>query len=309
MGIVTVVGSYNVGLFLKGKHIPAIGETVIGETFFESGGGKGSNQALAAARMCADVRFIGRIGNDKYGDDALSIYKKFGVSSDNIIRDETIHSGISVIFIDESGRNSIMVVPGANYNLTRKDLDDREEQLAQSDIVGFQLENEIDMVLYGIRKCRSLGTQVLLDPAPAVALPDDIYSYISYIKPNEVEASILSGIKVTDQKSAEKAGKWFIDKGVSTAIITLGEKGAVVVGQSETSFFPAPDVKAIDSTGAGDIFSGALMACIADGQELKQAVQTAGMAAAMSVCSAGVVEAIPEYKQVLEFIKKQGDEK
>jgi len=301
MGSVTVIGSYNVGLFLKGSRIPVVGETVIGDSFFEGGGGKGSNQALAAAKMLADVSFIGRVGGDKYGEDALSLYREFGVLPDNIIRDDSTHSGISVIFIDSEGRNSIMVVPGANFKMSRDDLDEREELLKRSDLVGFQLENQLDFVLYGIRKCHALGTRVLLDPAPAAELPEDIYRCISYIKPNEFEASVLSGIEVKDAESAKAAGRWFLDRGVKTAIITLGEQGAVMAEDSGTSFFPAPKVSAADTTGAGDIFSGTLMACIADGCELSKAVEIASAAAALSVTKPGVVSAIPEYDEVMDL--------
>ena len=301
MGIVTVIGSYNVGLFLKGGRIPAVGETVIGDSFFEGGGGKGSNQALAAAKMGADVRFIGRVGGDKYGDDALGLYREFGLSPDGLIRDASTHSGISVIFIDGEGRNSIMVIPGANFNMTRADIDDRAELLKRSAIVGFQLENRLDVVLYGIRKCHDWGIPVLLDPAPAIELPRDIYKCITYIKPNEVEASALSGIDVRDEKSAGAAGKWFLERGVKTAVVTLGEKGAVTVGAEGTAVYAAPRVEPVDTTGAGDIFSGALLACLAGGLGLPESVKTASAAAALSVTKAGVVSAIPEYKDVMEL--------
>lgn len=220
---VTVIGSYNVGLFLKGEVIPFVGQTVIGDKFYEGGGGKGSNQAIAASKMSAETIFVGRIGNDKYGSDALELYNRYGISTGMIKADTGIHTGISVILIDKDGQNSIMVVPGANFNLSREDIDSALDVIRDSYIVGFQLESNFD------------------------------------IKPNEHEAAILSGIKVTDVERAEKAGRWFRDRGVDTAIITLGKNGSVMVTGDKTQHFETPDLKPVDTTGTGDCFSGALM--------------------------------------------------
>jgi len=172
---VTVVGSYNVGLFFKGQRLPALGETVIADEFMEGGGGKGSNQAVAAALLGANTRFIARIGNDKYGKDALSMYKKFDIATDMIKIDTGIHTGIGSILIDEDGRNLISIVPGANFNLCREDIDKAEEAIKNSSIVGFQLENRLEIVDYAIRKVHSIGVKTLLDPAPAVKLPEKLY--------------------------------------------------------------------------------------------------------------------------------------
>ena len=298
---ITVVGSYNVGLFLKGESIPKVGQTLIGDTFTEGGGGKGSNQALAAGKLGAKALFVGCIGNDSYGRFALDLYKSMGVCSEYIRVDETIHSGISVIFIDKDGNNSIMVVPGANFHLSEKDIDNAYSAMCNSAIVGFQLENELSVVSYGIKKAKEDGAKVLLDPAPARELPDELYKYISIIKPNEHEATTLSGIEVTDKESAEKAGKWFIGKGVETAIITLGDKGAVLVEKERSAFFPSRKVNAVDTTGAGDCFSGALMAALAEGKSIDEAIEFAHIAASISVTALGVVEALPTRAQVEEL--------
>lgn len=298
---ITVVGSYNVGLFLKGESIPKVGQTLIGDTFTEGGGGKGSNQALAAGKLGAKALFVGCIGNDSYGRFALDLYKSMGVCSEYIRVDETIHSGISVIFIDKDGNNSIMVVPGANFRLSEKDIDNAYSAMCNSAIVGFQLENELRVVSYGIKKAKEAGAKVLLDPAPARELPDELYKYISVIKPNEHEATTLSGIEVTDKESAEKAGRWFIEKGVETAIITLGDKGAVLVEKERSAFFPSRKVNAVDTTGAGDCFSGALMAALAEGKSIDEAIEFAHIAASISVTALGVVEALPTRAQVEEL--------
>lgn len=300
---VTIIGSYNVGLFLKGEVLPKAGETVIGDQFYEGGGGKGSNQAIAAAMMKAKTRFIGKIGQDKYGRDALALYKRVGVSPDLLRIDDSIHTGISVILIDKDGNNLISVVPGANFRLSEKDIDGCLDELRNSFIVGFQLENNFEIIEYGIKKVSSLGVKTLLDPAPARELPDDLYPFIHYIKPNEHEASVLSNIKVTDFESAKKAGYWFLDKGVNTAIITLGKEGSVLVSGDQAAHFPAPSVNAIDTTGAGDCYCGALMASLARGESIDQAINFASHAAAISVTRLGVVEALPDLDETENFIK------
>lgn len=301
---VTIVGSYNVGFFLKGQRLPSLGETIIADEFKEGGGGKGSNQAVTAARLGADTRFIGRIGSDKYGDDALSMYKNLGIATDMIKIDKSIHSGISVILIDKNGRNLISVVPGANLNLAKEDIDSAERMIKDSFIVGFQLENKHETVYYGIRKAHAVKVRTFLDPAPAVKLPNDLYPCIEIIKPNETEASILTGIEVKDPSTAGAAGRWLVQRGVQTAIITLGENGVILVTKNKTKHFPAPVVDAIDSTGAGDIFSGGFLAALSKGRSIEESVLFAIHAAALSTTRLGVIESIPEGGEVTDFMRK-----
>ena len=295
---VTIIGSYNVGLFLKGEILPSPGETVIGDEFYEGGGGKGSNQAVAASLLGAQARFIGRVGFDKYGQDALDMYKRLGIDFSTIKVDPTIHTGISVILIDKYGHNLISVVLGANGRLSTEDIDATEEALKDSFIVGFQLENDLKVVDYAIRKVHALGVPTFLDPAPAVKLPDDLYPHIDYIKPNETEAATLTGIKVSGITSAEDAGRWFLDKGVKTALVTLGEHGVVLVTDGKTEHFYPPKVKAVDTTGAGDIFAGALLTAMSQGKSIQEAINFANHAASISVTRRGVVSAIPGLAEV-----------
>ncbi len=295
---ITIIGSYNVGLFLRGDRLPTRGETVIGEEFYEGGGGKGSNQAVAASRLGAPVRFIGRIGFDKYGQDALMMYKRLGIDVGTLQVDPTIHTGISVILIDQAGHNLISVVLGANARLSPADIDASESALRDSFIVGCQLENDRRVVEYALRKAHALGVPTFLDPAPAAKLPEDLYPCLDYIKPNEVETATLTGLTVTDVASATAAGRWFLERGVKTAIITLGEQGAVLVTATEARHFPAPRVKAVDSTGAGDIFAGAFLTALRNGRTAGEAIQFANHAAAISVTRRGVVEAIPTLAEV-----------
>lgn len=301
---VTVIGSYNVGLFLNGKILPQAGETIIADRFYESGGGKGSNQAVSASKMGAKTRFIGRVGGDSYGKDALAMYDRLGISLDLIAVDNTIHTGISVIMVDEQGRNLISVVPGANYNLSKADIDASLEAMRDSVIVGFQLENNPEIVAYGLEKVSGLGIKTLLDPAPAAPLPEKLYQYIYCVKPNEHEAKVLTGIPVDSFDSACKAGKWFLDRGVKVAIITLGELGAVLVTKDGGKLFKTPKVTAVDTTGAGDCFSGALMAGLAKGKTVEEAIIFANHAAALSVTKCGVIESIPSLEEVEAFMKE-----
>ena len=301
--IVTIVGSYNVGFFLKGSRLPMPGETIIADAFKESGGGKGSNQAVAAALLGAETRFIGRLGDDKYGAAALELYRQVGISTDTIKIDKTIHSGISVILINKVGQNLISVVPGANLRLSRKDIDSAERVLRRSYVVGFQLENDHETVFYGLKKCHDLGIRTFLDPAPAVKLPPSVYPCLDFIKPNETEASLLSGLRVKDPGSAKKAVRWFLARGVKTAIITLGAGGAVLGTEGGTRHFPAPRVKAIDATGAGDIFSAGLLVELSRRRSIEESVLFAVHAASLSTTRLGVIESIPTYQEVVALMK------
>ncbi len=300
-GRITIVGSYNASVFFKGQRLPGPGETVIADTFYEGPGGKGSNQALAASVLGGLVRLVARIGTDRYGDTALAMYDDYGISADFIYRDPTVYTGIGVILIDHRGQNLISVAPGANFNLSEQDVDSAAGAFADSCLVGFQLENRLAVVDYALRKVHAAGVTTLLDPAPATKLPEDLFPCIDYIKPNEHEAEILTGIRVRGVEDALQAGRWFIEHGVKTAVVTLGELGAVWVSRSTQGHCMPPVVQAIDSTGAGDIFSGALMAAISQGRSLEEAIHFASTAAAISVTRLGVVEAIPQLAEVNAF--------
>jgi len=301
--IITIIGSYNVGFFFKGTSLPVLGETIIGKQFIEGGGGKGSNQAIAAATFGADTRFICTLGADKYGIDALRMYREKGINIDLIRLEPCIHSGMSVIIIDDKGNNIISVVPGANLLLNEQDIDHAEELIKKSYIVGFQLENRHETVFYGMKKTKSLGVKTFLDPAPATKLPHELYPYIDIIKPNETEASILTDLQVNDIESATAAGKWFVSKGVKTAIITLGHQGSVLVTNELTKHFSALKVEAIDSTGAGDIFSGGLLASLVKDKSMEESIKYATCAAGIATTRLGVIESIPSHEEVLKIMR------
>ena len=303
---ITIVGSYNVGLFLKGERLPHVGETVIADTFHEGGGGKGSNQAVAASIFGAQVRFVAKIGDDGYGRNCLEMYDRFDVDSSLISVNPENHTGVSVILIDKNGDNLISVAPGANLDLSADDLDAHRRVFSESAVVGFQLENRIETVIHGIRLVHALGVPVFLDPAPAVPLPEDIFPLVKIIKPNETEAEILTGVAVSDVDSAIEAGSTLTGWGCEHAIVTLGERGAVHVDTSGYCHYPPPAVHAVDSTGAGDIFSGAFLAGLAAGQSMDQAIRFAVAAASRSTEKLGVIESIPSSDDVSALLERNG---
>ena len=300
---IVITGSYNASIFVKGDLIPGIGETYVGDTFFVSPGGKGSNQAIAAQHQNADVKFICKLGNDTYAAEAIEMYKKLDMFSPTISIDDSVHTGIAVIFIDKHGNNSIMVVPGANLKLTSEEIIQGVVSAGDVFMAGFQLENDVGEVCRAIETIYAMGIDTLLDPAPAVPLPESVYKSLTIIKPNEHEAELLSGISVATPEDAYRAGDWFIQKGVKCAIITLGEIGAVIVSKDQKTFIPAHKVCAIDTTGAGDIFSGSLLACLSKGLSMTEAVRFANAAASLSVTRMGVFEATPTEEETVAFLK------
>ena len=303
MGKVAIIGGYSTGLFFVGDVLPNPGETVTGNDFFEGPGGKGSNQLLTAAIMGANPYFVARIGADEYGKKALRMYKSYGISSDLIYVDESLPTGVGAILVDKSGQNMISIVMGANGKLSAEDIDNAFPTIKDSSIAGFQLETPLETVFYGLKKLSAAGVRTLLDPAPAMPLPDEIYPYIYYLKPNEHEASVLSGIDVSDVDSAKSACRWFLNKGVHTAVITLGEQGAVIMDAELCVHIPSPAVKAVDTTGAGDCFSGSMMARLAAGDPIEDSVKFANAAAALSTTKFGVVESIPTAEEVRRFME------
>lgn len=302
---IVITGSYNASIFLKGERIPGVGETCIGDTYFVAAGGKGSNQAIAAKIQGADMTFIGKLGMDNYAVDALEMYEKLGIDKNSIFQDDSTHTGVAVIFVDAKGNNSIMVAAGANLKLKAEEVTAVMEKEEDVFMAGFQLENDVEEVCKALKAVHNMGIQTLLDPAPAVPLAEEVYPFITVLKPNEHEAGILSGMTIKTPEDAEKAGKWFLEKGVQTALITLGEQGCVLVNEAGSTYIKAPTVKAVDSTGAGDIFSGSFMAALSKGYSYADAAKYASCAAAISVTKMGVVEAMPTEEETLEMMRKE----
>ena len=279
-----ILGSYHCCYSFTSEEIPALGETVMGYRFKMSGGAKGHGQMLAAALAGTKVCGIMRVGDDTYGHLCIEDFKRAGIDCTHVKIDPEHATGAAGVMLNRKGDNIITVVPGANAEITREDIDRAEEMMKGCSVAGFQFENNFDAIEYTIRKAHALGVETMVDPAPVVQFDEDLYRCITYIKPNEVEASLLSGIEVTDTASARKAGRVLLDKGVNkAAIITLGQDGAVLVTPDMERVFPRVPVEVRDTTSAGDTFAGALVASIAQGMTLPDAVIHANCIAACCV--------------------------
>ena len=290
---IVVVGSSNMDLVIKTGRIPRPGETILGGEFIMVAGGKGANQAVAAARLGAEVYFVGRVGRDPFGEKMLENFRRDKIGTDYIVQDAGHASGVAIIVVDEAGENSIVVAPGANGALTPADVEAAEEVIAAADSVLLQLEVPLKTVTCTAQLAARHGTRVILDPAPAQPLPEDLLAAVSLITPNETEAEILTGIDGDDESSARAQAAAIRAKGVSTVLVTRGALGSLLDDGSSVRSFPAPEVKSADSTAAGDCFNGALAAGLAQGATLAEAIEFASRAAAFSTTRLGAQDSLP----------------
>jgi ribokinase len=295
---ILVVGSSNTDMVIKSGHLPAPGETILGGEFFMNPGGKGANQAVAAARLGGDVTFICKTGNDIFGRQAVELFKEEGIDTRYMLSDPENPSGVALITVDAKGENTIVVASGANATLTSSDLLDALPLIKQSGLVLMQLEIPVSTVKFVAAAAFSTGAKVILNPAPACSLPDVLLAVVYLVTPNETEAEILSGIKVTDIETARLAAKVLKEKGAENIIITLGANGALVFADDVFSLINAPKVKAVDTTAAGDVFNGALAVALADGKTITEAAEFACRAASISVTRFGAQASAP-YKHEL----------
>ena len=295
---IVVIGSSNTDMVIRSERLPQAGETVLGEDLIVNPGGKGANQAVAAAKLGGDVVFIAKVGEDAFGDEAIAGFSKHGIDIQHIGRDPERASGVALILVDASGENCISVALGANNNLAKEDIDAAQSALAKASHVLMQLESPLDTIEYAARSARAYGSKVILNPAPAQDLPDSLLGCVDIITPNETEAEFLTGIKVVDASSARVAAKLLVQRGVSAVIITMGEQGAFVYSNAVASIIPAERVKATDTTAAGDTFNGALVVALAENRSLVDAVQLANKAASITVTRMGAQQAIPSRSEV-----------
>jgi ribokinase len=298
---VVVVGSFNMDLVVKAGRRPQTGETFMGEEFGMFIGGKGSNQAIAAARLGADVTMIGKLGTDLFGDTLMAAHAEEGIHTDYVIRDTEVGTGIASILIDADGDNSIVIVPQANMRLSVEDIERASESIAAADVLLLQLEVPIAASQRAAEIAKSNGATVVLNPAPAQELPDDFLAQVDILTPNAVETESLSGVKVSTATDAERAAKVLLDKGLSAVILTLGERGAVLLTPDLTRQVPAYTVEVVDTTAAGDAFCGALATGLARGENLVDAVAFANAAGALAVTVLGAAPSMPTATQVEAF--------
>jgi len=303
---VIVIGSYNTDMIIKTSRIPQPGETIIGGQFSTVGGGKGANQAVAAARSGAQVWFIGRVGRDAFGMEALTNLKENGVNIDHVIQDDQDPTGVASITVDEAGENTIVVASGANANLSPDDINRAEAVIAGANVVLLQLEIPLETVAAAIRIAAKHGVQVILNPAPAQKIETELYGKISLLTPNEVEAEMLTGINIHQlaDERLDQAAERMLATGAARVIITLGRKGVYYRDHDKQLRLRAYEVHAVDTTGAGDVFNGALAAFYTHEYPMEQALSLASAAAAISVTRIGAQNSAPLRAEIDEFLKK-----
>jgi len=290
---IIVIGSSNTDMVIKAPKFPVPGETLLGGTFFMFPGGKGANQAVAAARLGGQITFIARLGSDIFGDQAMQQFKQEGINTQYIISDPKNPSGVALITLDAKGENTIVVAQGANGALTPEDVNKAEKEFEKAGIILMQLETPLATIRSTAAWASRAGKKVILNPAPAQPLPEGLFKELFIITPNESETETLVGIKISDLSSLEQAAQKLYRLGVKNVVITLGAEGAYLFNSEGGRHIPTRKVTPVDTTAAGDVFNGALAVAIAEGKSLDQAVEFANGAAALSVTRMGAQSSAP----------------
>jgi len=289
---IIVIGSINTDMVVKAKKLPLPGETILGGTFFMNPGGKGANQAVAAARLGGNVSLVAKVGNDICGMQSVEGFKKENINCDYVFTDEAVPTGTALIMVNEEAENCIVVAPGANANLFPADIE-KVKNFGDAEIILMQLEIPIETIESIAKEAKIKNQKIIINPAPAQALSDELLNGLYLITPNETEAALLTGIAVTDDATASQASEVFLNKGVQNVIITLGKEGAFFQNAHLQFKIKAPVVKALDTTAAGDTFSGALSVALTEGMDWEQAISFAIDAASISVTRIGAQSSIP----------------
>jgi ribokinase len=302
----TVMGSFVADLAFRAPHLPAWGETVMGSEFRLGPGGKGSNQAVAAARLGGTVTFISKLGRDPFGELARRTYLEEHIDTRFVFETPDHPPGGAAIIVDDAtGENAIVVVPGACFHVTYDDIDQARDTIARSAVFMTQLELSLDAVEYGLQVARSLGVPTILNPAPALSLPDRIYPFCDYLTPNETEAAILVQQPVTDRASAERAAEILLSRGVGNVVVTLGAQGALVKTPVVTRLVPAVNAgPVVETTGAGDAFNGGCAVALAEGLDIVAATRFGCAVAGISVTRHGTAPSMPKRSEVDALLRK-----
>ncbi|MEO0468119.1 MAG: ribokinase [Bacteroidota bacterium] len=295
---IVVIGSSNTDMVIQSDKLPAPGETVLGGEFLMNPGGKGANQAVAAAKLGGEVHFVAKVGTDVFGEEAIRGFEAVGINTEHVSKDPDHASGVALILVDGKGENSISVALGANDHLTAEDLDAAQLAILGAKYVLVQLEIPLDTVLHLGKMLTDHDGKLILNPAPARALPESLLAQIDILTPNETEAELLTGIKVADVESAGQAARALHRKGVQTVIITMGKQGAFLSRENEQVLIPGKTVTAVDTTAAGDTFNGALCVALSEGKKLEEAIRFANHAAALSVTRMGAQASCPTKKEL-----------
>ena len=299
---VVVVGSFNMDLVIKTERRPQKGETLIGEEFGMFIGGKGANQAIAASRLGADVTMIGRLGADLFGDTFFTEFARENIDTSFVVRDAEVGTGVASPVIDADGDNSIIIVPRANMRLDVEDVERAASKIADADVLLLQLEVPIESSKRAAEIARANGVEIILNPAPACVLPDSFLGLIDIFVPNEVETEFLTKVTVADDEGARLAAKVLFEKGISTIVLTLGNRGALLLTSQRSQLVPAYNVKVVDTTAAGDAFCGALATALANGDKIENAVAFANATGALAVTVLGAAPSMPTAEQVHDFV-------
>lgn len=299
---VLVIGSSNTDMIVKVEHLPQPGETLLGGDFASTCGGKGANQAVAAARAGGLVTFVTRVGDDMFGQMAVDAFCANGINTNYVIRDRHSPTGVALIVVAKTGQNSIAVAPGANSKLSPADLRKAKSALRSADVVLVQLETPLKTAQTAAQMGMAAGVRVILNPAPAQILPSKLLEGLYLLTPNESEARLLTGVEVTSESSAAEAADKLLSRGVQNVIITLGARGAFVAATGIRRFIAAHKVSAVDATGAGDVFNGALAVAIAEGASLLEAASFANAAAAISVTRPGAQTSAPTRRETEQLL-------
>lgn len=297
---VVVIGSLNMDIVVETERYPQVGETLLGDKIRFIPGGKGANQAVAASRLGAQTSMIGAVGDDAFGQELLSALRNDGVDVSGVNCISGMTTGVASIYVAE-GDNSIIVVPGANFQVTPEDIDQHEDKLKQGDIILLQLEIPVETVLYAARRAKELGKTVVLNPAPAQPLPDEIFNYIDYITPNRSELSRYTGMD-TEGEMLEQAMRRMKEMGAGHVVTTLGASGSAYLNdEGKVSTLAGYRVPTVDTTGAGDCYNAGLAVAITKGQTLKEAVDYAGLVSALAVTKFGAQAGMPTEVEVQHF--------
>jgi ribokinase len=295
---IVVVGSCNTDMVIRADRLPGPGETILGGTFLMNPGGKGANQAVAAARMGGDVILIAKTGNDLFGRQSLELFSREKLDTGYVFSDPEQPSGVALITVDAQGENCIVVASGANGCLVRGDIDRAAEAIRGCGLVLMQLEIPVDTVEYVAQLAHAAGIPVILNPAPAQTLPDSLLKNLFMIIPNRGEAEVLSGVSITGRESAMKAAEILRSKGVDNVVITLGSEGALILESGDFKFVDAHRVEAVDTTAAGDTFCGTFAVGLSEGKSIEASVRLAVSAAAIAVTRMGAQSSIPYRAEV-----------
>ncbi len=295
---IVVIGSLNMDIIARSPRIPAPGETILGHDFRTAPGGKGANQAVAAARAGARVSMVGRVGADDFGQALLANLDANAVDHRFVLRDEAAATGVAVIVVDDAGENSIVVLSGANMRLAPADVDAAEEAIAEADVMLLQLEIPLATVVRAAQLGRRHGVQVLLNPAPARALPDDLLALVDVLIPNETETALLTGLPASSMDELKAAAGDLRTQGAGAVILTLGARGALIATAEQARLIPAFPITPVDTTAAGDAFAGGLGTALASGADLVRAVRLGNAAGALAATRLGAQPSLPTRAEI-----------